>query len=366
MASRSLRHSSVRKPAARTSGLRYVDLSDGHGGWRREKAGAGFRYRDAKGRLLTRPTDLERIRRLAIPPAWTHVWICPFPSGHVQATGRDARGRKQYRYHPAWRAARDSDKFERVVAHGRALPKIRRQVARDLRRPPLSRLAVLATVVRLLESTLIRVGNEEYARANHSYGLTTLRPRHVTIRRDALKFHFRGKSGKLHTVELHDRRLAARLRRLSDLPGQELFHYLDENGEVHPVTSTDVNDYLHAIAGEQFSAKDFRTWAGTLAAACVLNHTKPHQGRYLTKKQIAEAVEQVAEQLGNTPAICRKSYIHPAVIDGCRMGAGSIPLTAAIVQQPSRSTSLSRDEKALLAFLRAPPSSLQNLARAAG
>jgi DNA topoisomerase-1 len=280
------------------------------------------------------------------------VWICASPGGHLQATGHDARRRKQYRYHPDWRAGREANKFDRLWEFGRALPAIRRQVARDLRGPPLSRRAVLATVVRLLESTLIRVGNEEYARANGSYGLTTLRHRHVKIGRDRVQFCFRGKSGRMHRVELHDRRLVWRLRRLQHLPGQELFHYEDESGRLHPITSDDVNAYLHAIGGDGFSAKDFRTWAGTLAAASRLSRI-PLRNERLTKRQLNEMIGQVAAQLGNTPAICRKSYIHPLVIENGRRGivldGGK---TAQLTAAPA--TGLHATERALLRFLHAP------------
>lgn len=338
---------------ARRSGLRYV--SPESPGITREARGKQFTYRRADGHRVKDPGTLERIRRLAIPPAWTHVWICPSPDGHIQAIGQDARGRRQYRYHPEWEVARETTKFDRMIKFGQSLPAIRRHVARDLRRPPLSRLAVLATVVQLLEKTLIRVGNEEYARENGSYGLTTLRHRHVTIKPSTLRFHFKGKSGKVHEIEVHDRRLARRLRQLDELPGQELFHYTDEQGGVHPVTSSDVNEYLHAIAGDEFSAKDFRTWAGTLAAACVLSEAQPHPGqRHLTKKQINEAVQCVANQLGNTPAICRKSYIHPAIIQGCREGVSMISPRARRGRRLLRSAGLSSTEKSLLRFLNHP------------
>jgi DNA topoisomerase-1 len=334
----------------RAQSLRYVPA--GAPGYRREKMGRAFVYRREDGRLIRDPATLDRIRRMAIPPAWTGVWICAAANGHLQATGRDARGRKQYRYHPDWRAGREANKFNRLREFGRALPAIRRQVARDLRRAPLSRPAVLATVVRLLETTLIRVGNEEYARTNGSYGLTTLRDGHVDIGRERVRFHFRGKSGKLHRVELRDRQLATRLRRLQHLPGQELFVYEDETGRLHSINSDDVNDYLHAIAGDGFSAKDFRTWAGTLTAASLLSRLPIRNGR-LTKRQINEMIGQVAAQLGNTPAICRKSYIHPLVIENGRRGlvlaGGSCtPVPRAPV------TGLSEPERALLRFLRSP------------
>lgn len=341
------------------AGLRYVSAEAR--GIARVRRGTSFVYRRADGKPLRDPATLQRIRKLAIPPAWTGVWICPSPHGHLQATGRDARGRKQYRYHADWRSARDATKFDRLLEFGRALPLIRRRVSEDLRRPPLSRPAVLATVVRLLETTLIRVGNEEYARTNGSYGLTTLRHRHVDIGRERIRFHFRGKSGKWHEVELHDRRLAARLRQLQHLPGQELFHYKDEDGALHSVTSDDVNDYLHAIAGERFSAKDFRTWAGTLAAASLLSQTPVHDGT-LTKRQITAMIEQVADQLGNTATICRKSYIHPMVIENGRKG---IVLPRAAVPAAGSVRGLNGSERALLRFLKAPKREKAALAVAA-
>src|SRR4051812_10847093 len=334
----------------RKTSLHYTAL--GSRGVTRRLRGRKFAYFRANGRPLTDPGEISRINRLAIPPAWTDVWICPSARGHIQATGRDPRGRLQYRYHPDWRAARDATKFDRMLEFGHALPAIRRRVAHDSRRPPLSREAVLATVVRLLEATLIRVGNEEYARTNGSYGLTTLRNRHVEVRGGEVRFHFRGKSGQHHDIAVRDRELARRLRRLHDLPGQELFHYVDEAGRVHRITSEDVNDYLHAIAGEQFSAKDFRTWAGTLAAADALSRLPARDGR-LTKRQIATAVESVAAQLGNTPTVCRKCYIHPALLES--YGPGGTPLVVTPATKgvaPARSTGLRSAEKRLLAFLR--------------
>jgi DNA topoisomerase-1 len=322
-------------------------------GWSRQLRGGRFAYFRNNGRRLTQGAEISRIDRLAIPPAWTDVWICPSARGHIQATGRDARGRLQYRYHSDWRAARDATKYDRMVEFGRALPAIRRQVARDARRPPLSREAVLATVVRLLEATLIRVGNAEYARTNGSYGLTTLRNRHVEVRAGEVRFHFRGKSGQHHDIAVRDRALARRLRRLHDLPGQELFQYVDAEGGIHRVTSEDVNDYLHSVAGAQFSAKDFRTWAGTLAAAEALGRLPAKNGR-LTKRQVNTAIESVAAQLGNTPAICRKCYIHPAILES--FGPGGSPLVvAADPRRPEsgRARGLRPPEKRLLAFLRA-------------
>jgi DNA topoisomerase-1 len=335
----------------RKTSLQYASLSAP--GISRRRRGDKFAYFRANGRPLTDPAEISRINRLAIPPAWMDVWICPSPRGHIQATGRDARGRLQYRYHPEWRTARDATKFDRMLEFGRALPIIRRRVAQDSRQPPLSREAVLATVVRLLEATLIRVGNEEYARTNGSYGLTTLRNRHVEVRGGEVRFHFRGKSGQHHDIAVRDRELARRLRRLHDLPGQELFQYVDEAGRIHRITSEDVNEYLHAIAGEQFSAKDFRTWAGTLAAAEALGR-QPVRNGHLTKRQINEVIEGVAAQLGNTPAICRKCYIHPAILESYGPGGSPVVVTGDPRRPNSgRGRGLRPAEKRLLAFLRA-------------
>lgn len=299
--------------AAKSAGLRYVNDDDP--GISRRTAGKDFHYFDAQGRRITQSPTLARIKRLAIPPAWTEVWICPSENGHIQATGRDARGRKQYRYHPDWRAVRDENKYERMIAFGKALPRIRRHVARDLRRKGLGREKVLATMVRLLETTLIRVGNEEYARANGSIGLSTMRDRHVQVQRDGkLRFQFKGKSGKRHDIELHDARVADIVRRAQDLPGQELFQYLGEDGTQQKVTSDDVNSYLRQIAGEEFSAKDFRTWAGTVLAAIALRQFERFSTKSEAKKNLVAAIERVAERLGNTPAVCRKCYIHPVVL----------------------------------------------------
>jgi len=323
-------HPAVAEPdaAARAVGLRHVD--DRRPGLRRTLRGkvrqgkrwvADFTINDAHERTVHDPATLDRIRKLAIPPAWTDVWICPDARGHLQATGRDARDRKQYRYHARWREERDSTKFSRMLDFGRALPALRRRVAADLRLPNLPRRKVLATVVRLLETTCIRVGNEEYARANRSFGLTTLKNRHVDLRPAEVRFHFRGKSGVYHQVSVHDPTIARIVRRCRDLPGQELFEYIDENGDVATIDSTDVNAYIHEIAGSAFTAKDFRTWAGTVLAALALKQAcaddapagkpkpKPSQ------RKVVRAIEQVAERLGNTPSVCRKSYVHPHVVD---------------------------------------------------
>ena len=331
--------------AAREAGLRYV--CDNGPGLRRRRAGKGFAYADADGRRVADAATLERIRALAIPPAWTLVWICPHPDGHIQATGRDARGRKQYRYHPRWRQCRDRDKFGKMLAFGQRLPALRRRLSRDLKLPGLPREKVLAIVVSLLAETLIRVGNHEYARANNSFGLTTLRNRHVRFPRGNAIFSFRGKSGKDHVVALEDRRLARLLRRCQQLPGQRLFQYLDADGNAHPIDSGDVNDYLRQACGEDFTAKDFRTWGGTLAAiAALVRAPPPGEGgeRALLVTQNA-AIAQVAAQLGNTPAVCRASYIHPAVFAGWRDGRLARAVAEADLGHPRKL------EKLALAFL---------------
>jgi DNA topoisomerase-1 len=299
--------------AAKAAGLRYV--SDDRPGIRRRRAGKGFRYVDAEGRAVRDREILGRIRSLAVPPAWEDVWICPSPLGHIQATGRDERGRKQYRYHPKWREVRDGAKYGRMTAFAEALPEIRRRTGRDLALDGLPRRKVMAAVVRLLERSLIRVGNDEYARNNHSFGLTTLRNKHVELDGSSIRFVFRGKSGVRHSVDVRDRRLAAIVRRCQELPGQELFAYIDEDGEVQDVGSDDVNEYLQEIAGRDFTAKDFRTWAGTVLAVLALQEFEAFDSEAQAKKNIVRAVERVAERLGNTPTVCRKCYIHPAVLD---------------------------------------------------
>ena len=303
---------------AKAAGLRYV--SDEGPGLARIRAGDSFRYVTSNGRALRKRRDLARIRALAIPPAWTDVWICPHEDGHLQATGRDARGRKQYRYHPRWRDIRDETKYGRMLAFARALPKIHRRVARDLRLPGLPREKALAVVVRLLETSRIRVGNQEYARDNDSFGLTTLRDRQVRVHGATLQFRFRGKSGVQHDVELSDGQVARIVRGMQDLPGYELFQYVDESGQSRRIESADVNAYLKEIAGDEFTSKDFRTWAGTLHAAEALRRMPPGTSDAAAKRNIAEAVAQVARQLGNTKAVCRKCYIHPAVVDAYMAG----------------------------------------------
>ena len=304
---------------AEEAGLRYV--SDEQPGYTRKTKGDDFDYFDTEGRKIRDETRLLRIKRLAIPPAYTNVWICPTPNGHIQATGRDARGRKQYRYHERWREVRDENKYDRMIVFAKALPKLRRRVNRDLKRRGLPREKVLATVVQLLERTFIRIGNEEYAKENKSFGLTTMRNHHVDVTATKLKFRFRGKSGREHEVDVTDRRLAKIIRQLQDLPGQEVFQYVNGDGEVRTVSSQDVNDYLREVTGEDFTAKDFRTWAGTVLAAMALNAQDPFENKSQAKKNIKDAISAVAKILGNTPAVCRKCYVHPAVLESYLDGA---------------------------------------------
>jgi DNA topoisomerase-1 len=299
--------------SARAAGLRYV--SDAAPGIAREGGPGAFRYRRPDGKTVRDAATLKRIRSLAIPPAWQQVWICAREDGHLQATGRDVRGRKQYRYHPRWREVRDETKYGRLVAFARALPRIRRRVSADLARPGIPRAKAIATVVRLLEATLIRVGNEEYARENESFGLTTLRERQVRIEGATLRFRFRGKSGVQHDLELTDRRLAGIVKRMRELPGETLFTYLDESGESRAIESGDVNDYLREAAGEAFTSKDFRTWSGTLLCARELRRLDPPRSDAEGRRNVVAAVEKVSRALGNTKAVCRKCYIHPRVIE---------------------------------------------------
>jgi DNA topoisomerase-1 len=299
--------------AAKAAGLRYVH--DDRPGIRRQAAKDGFDYLDAKGQPIDDEATLKRIKSLVIPPAWQDVWICPQANGHLQATGRDARGRKQYRYHPKWRTVRDEVKYERMINFGKALPQIRKEVDRALALPGLPREKVLATIVYLLEATMMRIGNDEYARENKSYGLTTLRNRHVKIDGSEVEFRFRGKSGVYHDVKVHDRRLARIIGRTRDLPGQDLFEYIGDDGQPHGVDSSDVNDYLREITGEEYTAKDFRTWSGTVLAALALQEFESVDSEAQAKKNVVRAIESVAEKLGNTPSVCRKCYVHPAVLD---------------------------------------------------
>ena len=345
---------SIRRPegasAARSAGLRYVD--DRRPGIIRIRRGTRISYRDSDGRAIRDGETLTRIRSLAVPPAWRDVWICADPNGHVQATGRDAKGRKQYRYHPRWREIRDGNKYERVIAFGRALPVIRRRVERDLARAGLPREKILATVVRLLEVTLIRVGNEEYVRQNESFGLATMRDRHVRVNGSALHFQFRGKSGILHEVDVPDRRLARIVRQSRDLPGFELFQYMDAGGERRTIDAADVNAYLKSIAGDEFTAKDFRTWAGTVLAARALRELAGFESQAQAKRNVLRAVESVAKRLGNTRAVCRKCYIHPEVVNAYLDGTLVESLNRSVGRQlRSESKNLSQEEAAVLALL---------------
>ncbi|HET9274311.1 MAG TPA: DNA topoisomerase IB [Methyloceanibacter sp.] len=338
------------REASRAAGLRYV--SDEAPGIRRQRRGESFTYKDADGRTVRDRATLKRIKSLAVPPAWTDVWICPLANGHLQATGRDQRGRKQYRYHPRWRQVRDEHKFSRMVAFGRALPMIRERVEKDLARPGLGREKVLATVVRLLEMTLIRVGNEEYVRENRSFGLTTLRTQHVDVDGTTIKFEFRAKSGKMQSIKLRDRRLARIVKACIEMPGKELFQYIDEAGERRTIDSADVNEYLREISGDEFTAKDFRTWAGTVLAALALQELQSADTQSAAKRNVTQAIERVAAKLGNTPAICRKCYVHPEVI-GCYLEGSLVGLLTEKVSAKLRNDleGLDAAEAAVLAFL---------------
>lgn len=311
----------ILRQEVRAAGLRYV--SDEQPGIARKRRGKGFGYLDSQGLRITDEEVLTRIRALAIPPAYVDVWICTNPNGHLQATGRDARARKQYRYHERWREMRDHGKFDRVLEFGDVLPKLRRRVRSDLAQPGLPEEKILALIVRLLDETLIRIGNDRYARDNKSFGLTTLRSRHVQMHRGRLRFEFRGKSGQQRELELDDKRLAKIIHTMQQLPGQRLFQYLDEAGNRQPVDSEMVNDYLRATSGGEFTAKDFRTWGGTVQAAGVLARTPlPEKGGdRAMRSALALAIKEVAATLGNTPAVCRASYIHPAIIEGWQDGS---------------------------------------------
>jgi DNA topoisomerase-1 len=336
--------------AAKEAGLRYV--SDTMAGISRRHAGRAFAYQDAKGEKVVDARTLLRIRKLAIPPAWKNVWICAAANGHLQATGIDAKGRKQYRYHAGWRALRDETKYNRMVAFGRALPAIRERVARDLKREGLPRERMLATIVRLLETTLIRIGNREYARDNSSFGLTTLRNRHVAVEGGTIHFEFRAKSGKMRRLDLKDRTLARIVKRARDLPGYELFQYVDENGERHGIGSDGVNQYLKEASGADFTAKDFRTWAGTVQAALALREFEAFDSEAAAKRNITRAIEHVSGRLGNTVSICRKCYVHPGIFDAYLDGT----LAAGLKQDIDATLTddlnvLSPEEAAVLAFL---------------
>jgi DNA topoisomerase-1 len=337
--------------SAEEAGLRYV--SDAVPGIRRRRAGKGFTYIGPDGATIADPDRVAWIRRLAIPPAWTDVWISPIRRGHLQATGRDARGRKQYRYHPRWRAVRDEAKYGRLIEFARALPRIRRRTDRDLRRRGLPREKVLALVVRLLEATLIRVGNDEYARENRSYGLSTMRDRHVEVRGATMRFSFRGKGGKEHDIDVRDERLARVVRQVQELPGQTLFQYREADGTRQEVTSGDVNDYLREISGAEFTAKDFRTWAGTVAAAMALQEFTEIDGEAGRKKAIVRAIETVAERLGNTPTVCRACYVHPDVLDSYLDGSLVEALTRRVRGVGRGAHALHPEEAAVLGLLQA-------------
>jgi DNA topoisomerase-1 len=334
---------------AEEAGLQYV--SDDRPGYTRRANDGEFDYLDTQDKPIRDERRLLRIKRLAIPPAWTDVWICPSANGHIQATGRDARRRKQYRYHERWREIRDENKFGRLADFAKALPQIRKRVDDDIKLPGLPREKVLATVVRLLERTFIRIGNDEYARENKSFGLTTIKNRHVTVKGARLSFRFRGKSGRQHEVDVTDRRIAKIVAKCQDLPGQDLFEYISDNGEVRDVTSQDVNDYLREITGQDFTAKDFRTWAGTLLAALALNAQESFETKKQAKANIKAAICAVAELLGNTPAICRKCYVHPAIIEAYLGGTQIAGLRQAI--KNAAKVNLHVVERAVLKSLRA-------------
>jgi len=335
--------------SAKQAGLRYV--SDAAPGIERRKSRAGFVYVAPDGRRVNDAGTLRRIRSLVIPPAWTDVWICADPRGHIQAVGRDQRGRKQYRYHPRWREVRDETKYAKMISFVRALPNIRSRVNRDLAKPGLPREKVLAAVVRLLETTLIRVGNEEYANSNNSYGLTTLQDRHAKINGGRVRFRFRGKSGVQHEIDLEDPRLAKIVKKCQDLPGEELLQYLDDDGNVRDIGSGDVNEYLREITGQPFTAKDFRTWAGTVLAARALQESQQVDSQAQAKKNVVHAIEEVARKLGNTRAVCRKCYVHPAVIDSYMDGSLLTHLSGELKKLIKPLHQLQPEEAAVLVLL---------------
>jgi DNA topoisomerase I len=336
--------------SAKASGLRYV--TDSLPGITRKRSGNAFRYLNPRGKFVRSVEDLRRIKSLAIPPAWKNVWISPISNGHLQATGRDAKGRKQYRYHPLWREARDQTKYERMIAFGRILPMIRARVERDFAQPRLPRSKVIATVVKLLETSLLRVGNEEYARENKSFGLTTLRNKHVKVQGAKIRFEFRGKSGIDCALDIHNRRLARIVKRCQDLPGQELFQYIDEDGQRRAIDSSDVNEYLREITQEDFTAKDFRTWAGTVLAARALREVKEFDSKAQAKRNIVSAIETVAQKLGNTRAVCRKCYVHPAVVNSYLDGTLLNTLRQRVKKEMADSLgNLAPEEAAVMAIL---------------
>ena len=340
--------------AARDAGLVYA--SDEEPGITRRRAGRGWTYTGPDGKTITDRKELRRIKTLAVPPAWTNVWISPSPRGHIQATGRDARKRKQYRYHAAWREVRDRTKYDRMIAFGEALPKIRKRIREDLSKPGLPREKVLATIVRLIDLTYMRVGNTRYAKQNRSFGLTTMLGRHVDVTGSMMRFEFKGKSGKTHAVDLRDPRLARIVKRCQEIPGQQLFQYVDENGEHHPVNSEDVNAYVRECAGQDFTAKDFRTWAGTVLALSELRGREPAETQREVRSTINAAIEAVAGALGNTVAVCRACYVHPAVVDAYEKGAlATLPRRRARKNGSDPDDRLRADEVTLMAFLRNLP-----------
>ena len=336
--------------SAKEAGLRYV--TDRRPGIRREMTSVGFKYIAANGRVMRNRREITRINKLAVPPAWTDVWICPDPRGHIQATGRDAKRRKQYRYHSDWRAGRDENKYDRMLAFADALPKIRQRIRADLAKAGLPREKVLATVVQLLEKSLIRVGNDEYAKKNRSFGLTTMRNKHVAVKGSKVSFEFKGKSGVKHSVDVNDKRLARVVRACQDLPGQELFEYLDDSGERCDVGSGDVNAYLQEITGQDFTSKDFRTWAGTVLACTALQEFEEFDSQARAKKNVIQAIEAVAGILGNTRAVCRKSYIHPAVLDAYMDGTMLETVSKRTRSARRKLGKLRAEEHVVLAILR--------------
>lgn len=338
--------------AALPPDLHYVD--DTQPGIRRKRLRGKFCYFDAAGQRIIDADEIKRLNALAVPPAYTDVWICADPRGHLQATGRDARGRKQYRYHPRWREVRDGDKHSRLLAFGTALPKLRQHLEAQLALPGHSRDKVMATVISLLDTTLIRIGNSQYARENRSYGLTTLRNKHVAVNGSAIAFQFRGKSGVEHQITIKDRRLARVIKRCLELPGQDLFQYLDEDGQRHTVSSSDINAYLHSLTAGGFTAKDYRTWAGSSLALSALRELK-WESDSEAKQHVVEMVKAIARELGNTPAVCRKCYIHPAVLDAFLLG------TLAELPRPRQRKRLSREEVGLMMFLQSLAQKPQDL-----
>ncbi|MCB2052998.1 MAG: DNA topoisomerase IB [Geminicoccaceae bacterium] len=335
---------------AKAAGLHYV--SDETPGITRRRAGKGFAYYRPDGSRITGDDERRRLNALAVPPAYRDVWLCPDPKGHIQATGRDDRGRKQYRYHDAWRAVREQTKFEHVLEFGRALPALRARVLDDMARPKLDLRKVVATVVRLLETTLIRVGNDEYARVNKSFGLTTLQNRHVDVNGSRLRFAFKGKSGLERELEIADPRIARAVRRIQDLPGRAVFQYVDEEGQRQKISSADVNAYLAEVTGGHFTAKDFRTWAGTVLAALALSEFESFDSETAAKRNVKAAIERVASKLGNTPAVCRRAYVHPEIIEAYLDGTLIAMLQSEIESLlKDELQGLEPEEAAVLAFL---------------